>query len=810
MAYDFFENTSSDSATTLTINGPTVELPDASYIRDAAIERDGVDLVLDGPHGTITVEGYFAAETSPDLTADGGLVLTPGLVNSFVSSGDRYASTETMNDASPVGAVDEVSGDATITRTDGSVETITMGTPVYQGDVIETSGQGAVNISFIDETNFAVSNNARLAIDEYVFDPATEAGSQNFSVLKGVFVFTSGLIGRDDPDDVNIDMPSGSIGIRGTIIAGDADTGEVTVVEGAIVVRDNNDNELTLDDRFETAKIDLELGEIRNLGQLDANDVSNRFDTVSNVSPTLFSSIEDAAAEEVINPDNSGENAEDVNEPAPTEENFDADGTVDGDGDSDVDGTVEEGTAGDETGALDTPPASDNLLEETQKTELDSKEVIQNKLGNDGLGDDNVTLKAELKESVENGDMTEAEAKEVLAKSSTMTTEQNVALKNFLQDAQDPDTIEPVLSSQANLRPEVDQAEPNSFFKAGEGNSFVYNFADDFRDPEGQTLTFNIENVAGPGTANVTVGGFTGGFLGFDVSALPNDLFITFDIRATDPGGQSSVNSYTLNLMDPDGGTFVNDAGSTIIGSTVDIAFTGTTPTIGQGGLLDVRTISLTNGGENATLVNVTNALIYLGEGSNSLTIEQNATNNDFNSIFGGSTNDTITFAFPTFGTTNHFQNDVFTGSGNDRIVLQAQGDMAFTGLNIRAGSGNDLLDLSTPTGAIFNFANVDGLFDGVTYNAGNITSTTINDIEQIDLGTGSGAVALSLSAQNVLDFTDGDNVLRIVGDSTDEVDLFSMVASGSSGAFDRYVGNVFGEQVTLLVDQNITNVTVN
>ena len=74
MAYDFF-GSSSDSTNILTIDGPTVELPDASYIRDAALERDGMDLILDGPNGTVTVEGYFAAESAPDLTAEGGLVL---------------------------------------------------------------------------------------------------------------------------------------------------------------------------------------------------------------------------------------------------------------------------------------------------------------------------------------------------------------------------------------------------------------------------------------------------------------------------------------------------------------------------------------------------------------------------------------------------------------------------------------------------------------------------------------------------------------------------------------------------------------
>lgn len=74
-----------------------------------------------------------------------------------------------------------------------------------------------------------------LAIDKYAFDSGTESGGSDFSVLKGMLVYTSGLIGRADPLDVHSHTPAGAIGIRGTII-----TGEVTEVKGAIVLHDFN------------------------------------------------------------------------------------------------------------------------------------------------------------------------------------------------------------------------------------------------------------------------------------------------------------------------------------------------------------------------------------------------------------------------------------------------------------------------------------------------------------------------------------------------------------------------------------------
>lgn len=287
--------------TRLSADGGTVHVPGGEFIADAEMSRDGQDLVLEAPDGSvIVIEGYFTTDPAPLIESPDGGVLTPQLVESFARSPAQFAQTGSMDDESPVGAVDEVSGNATVTHADGTTETLTIGTPIYQGDIIETDAEGAVNIVFIDETSFAVSESARFAIDEYSFDPATESGATNFSVLRGVFVFTSGLIGRDDPDDVQIDTPVGSIGIRGTIIAGKIDPAgesEITVIEGAIVVR-NGAAEKTLSLQFETVKLDGFHEDMDEVGVLDAGDVGTKFGSISTVVPSLFSAIGDAAAEE--------------------------------------------------------------------------------------------------------------------------------------------------------------------------------------------------------------------------------------------------------------------------------------------------------------------------------------------------------------------------------------------------------------------------------------------------------------------------------------------------------------------------------
>ncbi|HEX7037038.1 MAG TPA: hypothetical protein VF210_14780 [Pseudomonadales bacterium] len=115
-------------------------------------------------------------------------------------------------EAAMIGRIQEVEGRVTITGTDGQSMTARVGTPVFHGDVIETGIDGAANIAFIDETAFALSEDSRLVVDEYVYDPSSEPTSSDYSFLKAIFVFTSGLLGRGD---IQVDTPIGAIGIRG-------------------------------------------------------------------------------------------------------------------------------------------------------------------------------------------------------------------------------------------------------------------------------------------------------------------------------------------------------------------------------------------------------------------------------------------------------------------------------------------------------------------------------------------------------------------------------------------------------------------
>ena len=140
----------------------------------------------------------------------------------------------------PIGEITQTAGTATITHQDGAKVVASIGTAIYQGDIVETSGDGALGIRFSDSTVIAVSEEARLVIDEYIYNPDGDGDRSFFSMMRGVFVYTSGLIGKEDPADVAITTPVGSIGIRGTVVAGDihpaGQESSITIVDGAAVL----------------------------------------------------------------------------------------------------------------------------------------------------------------------------------------------------------------------------------------------------------------------------------------------------------------------------------------------------------------------------------------------------------------------------------------------------------------------------------------------------------------------------------------------------------------------------------------------
>ena len=89
-----------------------------------------------------------------------------------------------------------------------------VGDLVYRGDVVQTGADGAVGITFTDGTAFNLSSNARMVLNEFVYDPNGKSNSTLFSLSKGTFTFIAGKVAKTG--DMKIDTPVATMGIRGT------------------------------------------------------------------------------------------------------------------------------------------------------------------------------------------------------------------------------------------------------------------------------------------------------------------------------------------------------------------------------------------------------------------------------------------------------------------------------------------------------------------------------------------------------------------------------------------------------------------
>ena len=227
-------------------------IPNGNLILVANYEQVGNDLVLSGPDGTtVIVQGYFDLSSPPDLVSADGTVVSSDIV---ISIAEAMSSVPEGGLGTPIGQVVLLEGGATATLAGGVVVTLVEGDSVFQDSLIETDEDGVLGLVLSDGTTINLSQNSRLLLDEFVFDPETGLGVSALTILQGVMATRTGEIGKTDPENVSIRALVGTIGIRGTTLVVEVDnvgTVEITLVDGSIVVKMPGGHEYALDDSGE-------------------------------------------------------------------------------------------------------------------------------------------------------------------------------------------------------------------------------------------------------------------------------------------------------------------------------------------------------------------------------------------------------------------------------------------------------------------------------------------------------------------------------------------------------------------------------
>ncbi len=124
------------------------------------------------------------------------------------------------------GVAAAVRGRVEIAMTAGAVgRDVKSGEPIFLGNAIKSGPDSGMQILLLDQTTFTIGANSEITIDQFVYDPASGSGKVAASVAKGVFRFVTGKVAQTNPTDMTVRLPSGTIGIRGTIAAGSVTPG---------------------------------------------------------------------------------------------------------------------------------------------------------------------------------------------------------------------------------------------------------------------------------------------------------------------------------------------------------------------------------------------------------------------------------------------------------------------------------------------------------------------------------------------------------------------------------------------------------
>jgi len=115
-----------------------------------------------------------------------------------------------------IGGIIEQSGESgSIVRLSGEELTAELETDIVSFDEVETTN-GRLKIEFVDSTQVSLTEHTYMEIDEYVYDPDPSKSKMALNFVAGTARFATGGLGLVPKENIQIQTPTASIGIRGT------------------------------------------------------------------------------------------------------------------------------------------------------------------------------------------------------------------------------------------------------------------------------------------------------------------------------------------------------------------------------------------------------------------------------------------------------------------------------------------------------------------------------------------------------------------------------------------------------------------
>ena len=113
-------------------------------------------------------------------------------------------------------------------------EKLETGSKIYFGDTIIVKSQSNAQILLLDETALTLGENSELTIDDFIYDPKSKVGKIVSNIKIGTVRIITGEISNQNPDNLEVNVPTGSVGARGTefVVVTESDEKSTVVLLG--------------------------------------------------------------------------------------------------------------------------------------------------------------------------------------------------------------------------------------------------------------------------------------------------------------------------------------------------------------------------------------------------------------------------------------------------------------------------------------------------------------------------------------------------------------------------------------------------
>jgi hypothetical protein len=156
-----------------------------------------------------------------------------------------------------IGKITEVQGSAVEIKRGKNTIKGSAGTTIESNDVVSVGSASKITITFEDSSTAKISENSKLIIDDFVYDPNGRSKS-SMRVGLGTVRMASGGIAKQDSKNVNIRTPTAAIAVRGTDFAMTVDElGRSTVVLLPTCKNDQDAQRVELPGNCTCGKIDV-------------------------------------------------------------------------------------------------------------------------------------------------------------------------------------------------------------------------------------------------------------------------------------------------------------------------------------------------------------------------------------------------------------------------------------------------------------------------------------------------------------------------------------------------------------------------